>query len=96
MADRVHVFGGGPRLLAHRSRISLGYTRRIAACLTGDLDVSVEAAMAASYDLALGGDDSLVGCHMTFMLNHSSDEREFVERVILACDLLRQAKRTAH
>jgi hypothetical protein len=92
MADRarVHIFGGPPALLQSRDILL-----RMAQCLT-DADVTAEAETAATYDLALGGDDALVGCHMTLLIHCCGDPREYVERSLMACDLLRRARRTAH
>jgi hypothetical protein len=91
MVERLHVFAGSPELLESRHML-----RRMAACLTGDGDVSTEESLAASYDQALGGDDAIVGMHMSYLIHGSSDPREYVERVIMACDLLRRARRTLH
>ena len=90
--ERVHVFGGSPRLLESRHIL-----RVMVRCLTGDASMlgGLEG-LAATYDEMLGGNDALVGCNMTMFVETSSDPREYVERVMMACDLLRQARRTAH
>jgi hypothetical protein len=91
MADRVHVFAGGAGLLRSRHII-----RVMARCLTGDADCRTEESLAATYDDVLGGNDAAVGAHMTMLINGSSDPREHAERVVMACDLLRQARRSKH
>ncbi|WMT75065.1 hypothetical protein [Bradyrhizobium sp. Ash2021] len=70
--------------------------REMARALTGMFDIEAEENLAAAYDAVLGGDDALVGANMTFLIWASSDPREITERVVLACDLLRQARRTKH
>jgi hypothetical protein len=91
MSERVHVFKGDRRLLQSRHIV-----RVMARCLTGDQDIAAEEGLAATYDAICGGDETLVGANMTMLINRSDDPREHVERVIMACDLLRRARRTAH
>lgn len=96
MAERLHVFGTlgrcDPRLLV----IDRHLCRVMARALTGDHDISAEENLAATYDQIMGGDDAAVGAAMTYLINVSSDPRDYTERVILACDLLRAARRTKH
>ena len=91
MAERVHIFGGGASWLQHPEARYWAAQR-----ITGDHDCSAEAGMAQMYDELFGGDEVRVGAHMTYLLEHSSDPREYTERVIAACDLLRASKRTRH
>ena len=85
---RVHVFGG-PRVPDRH------LVRVMARCLVDRHDVSAED-LAGTYDMCLGGDDGMVGAHFTAILDQSNDRREYAERCILACDLLRQSHRTKH
>jgi hypothetical protein len=91
MVNRMHVIGGSPGWLQHREAL-----RWIARAITGDHDVVAEEGLAATYDAVCGGDDASVGANMTMIANACSGPREYIERVLLALDLLRTARRTKH
>ena len=69
---------------------------RTSCCVTGDADVTPEEGYAQALDAKFGGDEASVGAAMAYLLARSSDPREYSLRAIAACDLLRQARRTAH
>jgi hypothetical protein len=88
---RVHIIGGGEGWLQHHAA-RLWIARHV----TRDDDVTGIEGLAATYDEVIGGDDATVGAHMTMLANVCRDPREYIERVLLALDLLRTAQRTRH
>ena len=92
MAERVHVITGDAQWLQHRDAL-----RASARAVTRDHDISAEESMAHTYDEIFGGDDRAVGNIMTVVINTwRKIDIDYCERVALACDLLRQARRTMH
>ena len=90
---RVHIFGGPPQLMLDRHIIEV-----MARCLKQSHDIGTEERLAETWDYTFGGDDALAGCAVTLLtIQCATDEpREFLERVIMATDLLRRARRTKH
>jgi hypothetical protein len=92
MSNRIHDFTDvSLRIAKDRDVI-----RAMARAVTGDPDVACEERYAAVLDGLLGRDEVRVGAAMTYLLECSSDPREYTLRVLAACDLLRRIPRTAH
>ncbi len=92
MAVRAHIFQGPPAMATDRHLLI-----RMTQCLLPDSEaVSMCIELAATYDQTLGRDDAAVGSWMALLIRNSAEPREEVERIMLACDLLRRSARTQH
>lgn len=89
---RVHDFGADHPVIMRLPKLR----RAMATVIADDDDVSAAENYAAALDAEHGGNDAAVGAAFGYLFAVSNDRRDVIERVIMACDSLRQSRRTKH